>query len=74
MDPRPQKAGGDARADRYAREEALKWVCEDDPYDPGSYALQLVTASHVAACLRAGPQARPGGVPAETGGTAGERT
>jgi SNF2 family DNA or RNA helicase len=25
--------------------EALKWVCEDDPYDPGSFALQLVTAS-----------------------------
>ena len=24
--------------------EALKWVCEDDPYDPGSFALQLVTA------------------------------
>jgi SNF2 family DNA or RNA helicase len=25
--------------------EALKWVCEDDPYDPKSFALQLVTAS-----------------------------
>jgi len=25
--------------------EALRWVCEDDPYDPGSYALQLVTDS-----------------------------
>lgn len=25
--------------------EALKWVCEDDPYDPNSFALQLVTAS-----------------------------
>jgi hypothetical protein len=24
--------------------EALKWVCEDDPYDPNSFALQLVTA------------------------------
>ncbi len=23
--------------------EALKWVCEDDPYDPKSFALQLVT-------------------------------
>ncbi|WP_367872553.1 DEAD/DEAH box helicase [Luteolibacter sp. Populi] len=23
--------------------EALKWVCEDDPYDPNSFALQLVT-------------------------------
>jgi hypothetical protein len=26
-------------------EEALKWVCEDDPYDPKSFALQLVTAT-----------------------------
>ena len=26
-------------------DEALKWMCEDDPYDPNSYALQLVTAS-----------------------------
>jgi hypothetical protein len=25
--------------------EALKWVCEDDPYDPKSFALQLVTAA-----------------------------
>jgi SNF2-related domain/Helicase conserved C-terminal domain len=25
-------------------EDALKWVCEDDPYDPSSFALQLVTA------------------------------
>jgi len=25
--------------------EALKWVCEDDPYDPNSFALQLVTDS-----------------------------
>ena len=25
--------------------EALEWVCEDDPYDPNSFALQLVTAS-----------------------------
>ncbi|WP_035615960.1 DEAD/DEAH box helicase [Haloferula sp. BvORR071] len=25
--------------------EALKWVCEDDPYDPNSFALQLVTES-----------------------------
>jgi len=25
--------------------EALKWVCEDDPYDPKSFALQLVTDS-----------------------------
>ena len=25
-------------------EEALCWVCEDDPYDPNSFALQLVTA------------------------------
>jgi len=25
-------------------EDALRWVCEDDPYDPGSFALQLVTA------------------------------
>jgi SNF2 family DNA or RNA helicase len=24
--------------------DALKWVCEDDPYDPNSFALQLVTA------------------------------
>ena len=24
--------------------EALRWVCEDDPYDPNSFALQLVTA------------------------------
>ncbi len=24
--------------------EPLSWVCEDDPYDPGSFALQLVTA------------------------------
>jgi hypothetical protein len=24
--------------------DALQWVCEDDPYDPGSFALQLVTA------------------------------
>ncbi len=23
--------------------EALRWVCEDDPYDPNSFALQLVT-------------------------------
>jgi len=23
--------------------EALKWMCEDDPYDPNSFALQLVT-------------------------------
>ncbi|MGA0845936.1 MAG: DEAD/DEAH box helicase, partial [Luteolibacter sp.] len=26
-------------------EDALKWVCEDDPYDPNSFALQLVTAA-----------------------------
>jgi SNF2 family DNA or RNA helicase len=25
--------------------DALKWVCEDDPYDPNSFALQLVTES-----------------------------
>ena len=25
--------------------EALRWVCEDDPYDPNSFALQLVTDS-----------------------------
>ena len=25
--------------------EALKWVCEDDPYDQNSFALQLVTDS-----------------------------
>ena len=25
-------------------DEALKWICEDDPYIPGSFALQLVTA------------------------------
>jgi len=25
-------------------EDALKWVCEDDPYDGKSFALQLVTA------------------------------
>lgn len=25
--------------------EALSWVCEDDPYDPNSFALQLVTAT-----------------------------
>ncbi len=25
--------------------DALKWVCEDDPYDPKSFALQLVTAA-----------------------------
>jgi hypothetical protein len=25
--------------------EALQWVCEDDPYDPKSFALQLVTSS-----------------------------
>ncbi len=25
--------------------DALKWVCEDDPYDTKSFALQLVTAS-----------------------------
>lgn len=24
--------------------DPLSWVCEDDPYDPGSFALQLVTA------------------------------
>ncbi len=24
--------------------DALSWVCEDDPYDPNSFALQLVTA------------------------------
>ena len=26
-------------------DERLSWVCEDDPYDPKSFALQLVTAS-----------------------------
>jgi superfamily II DNA or RNA helicase len=26
-------------------EDALRWVCEDDPYDASSFALQLVTAS-----------------------------
>ncbi|MBJ7256334.1 MAG: ATP-dependent helicase, partial [Akkermansiaceae bacterium] len=26
-------------------EEPLSWVCEDEPYDPKSFALQLVTAS-----------------------------
>ena len=26
-------------------EEKLSWVCEDDPYDPKSFALQLVTAA-----------------------------
>lgn len=26
-------------------EDALKWICEDDPYDPNSFALQLVTAA-----------------------------
>jgi hypothetical protein len=26
-------------------QDALKWVCEDDPYDPNSFALQLVTAA-----------------------------
>jgi hypothetical protein len=26
-------------------EDALRWVCEDDPYDPKSFALQLVTAA-----------------------------
>jgi hypothetical protein len=26
-------------------EAALSWVCEDDPYDPASFALQLVTAA-----------------------------
>ncbi len=26
-------------------EDALSWVCEDDPYDPKSFALQLVTAA-----------------------------
>ena len=26
-------------------EERLSWVCEDDPYDPKSFALQLVTAT-----------------------------
>lgn len=25
--------------------DALSWVCEDDPYDPNSFALQLVTAT-----------------------------
>ncbi|HEY8961120.1 MAG TPA: SNF2-related protein, partial [Luteolibacter sp.] len=25
--------------------DALSWVCEDDPYDPNSFALQLVTAA-----------------------------
>ncbi|MBK1883596.1 DEAD/DEAH box helicase [Luteolibacter pohnpeiensis] len=27
-------------------EEALTWVCEDDPYDPNSFALQLVTSNN----------------------------
>ena len=26
-------------------EDTLSWVCEDDPYDPKSFALQLVTAA-----------------------------
>lgn len=26
-------------------DQPLSWVCEDDPYDPGSFALQLVTDS-----------------------------
>ena len=26
-------------------EEPLSWICEDEPYDPKSFALQLVTAS-----------------------------
>ncbi|MCX6876414.1 MAG: DEAD/DEAH box helicase [Verrucomicrobia bacterium] len=26
-------------------EDALRWVCEDDPYDGASFALQLVTAT-----------------------------
>ncbi|QUE52837.1 DEAD/DEAH box helicase [Luteolibacter ambystomatis] len=25
--------------------DALSWMCEDDPYDPNSFALQLVTAA-----------------------------
>ena len=26
-------------------EEALSWICEDEPYDPSSFAIQLVTAA-----------------------------
>ncbi|MCF7732263.1 MAG: DEAD/DEAH box helicase [Akkermansiaceae bacterium] len=26
-------------------EDALRWKCEDDPYDPSAFALQLVTSS-----------------------------
>jgi len=34
--------------------QALKWVCADDPYDPNSFVLQLVTSSgeHVSHSVR----------------------
>ncbi|MDG0994217.1 MAG: SNF2-related protein [Akkermansiaceae bacterium] len=35
-------------------ESALKWICEDDPYSPNNFALQLVTSSgeHVTHSVR----------------------
>ena len=35
-------------------DEALSWICDDDPYQPNSFILQLVTASkeHVAHSVR----------------------